>query len=135
MHLPSHSQPLQCLYSVRHQTSTGPRPSPPIAVRQGHLMLHMYLESWIPPCTLHSWWSSLWQHWVVWPSKVVLPMGLQPLFLQSFQQLPNWVPELSLINGSQHPHLLWSFAGQTSQGAAMPGSCQQVHSDHSNSVR
>jgi hypothetical protein len=60
-----------------HQTSTGPRASPPIAVREGHPLLYMYLEPWIPPCALLGWWSSLWEHWVVWPANVVLPMGLQ----------------------------------------------------------
>ena len=31
-----------------YQTSPGSRDSPPIAVRQGHPLLHMYLEPWIP---------------------------------------------------------------------------------------
>ena len=56
--------------------SPGPRASPPIAVRQGHPLLHMYLESWIPPCTLLGWWSSPWEHWVVQPAYAVLPMWL-----------------------------------------------------------
>ena len=53
------------------------RASPPIAVRQGHPLLPVYLEPWIPPCTLLGPWSSLWEHWVVWPVNGVLPMGLQ----------------------------------------------------------
>ena len=89
-----------------------------------------------PPCTLLGWWSRLWEHWVVQTADVVLPMGLQsPLRLQSFRQLTHVVPELNLMDGSKHPHLLWSVAGRTSQGAATPGSCQQVPLDHSNSVR
>jgi hypothetical protein len=38
--------------TLRNQTSTGPKASPPTAVRQGHSLLHIYLEQWIPPCTL-----------------------------------------------------------------------------------
>jgi hypothetical protein len=51
--------------SRHHQTSTGPRASPPIAARHGYPLLHMYLEPWIPPGTLLGWWSSPWEHWVV----------------------------------------------------------------------
>ena len=66
--------PLSCpRVSNLHRT----RASPPIAVRQGHPLLHMYLEPWLPPCTLLGWWSSPWEHWVIWPADVVLPMGLQ----------------------------------------------------------
>jgi hypothetical protein len=60
-----------------HQTSTGPRATPPTDVRQGHPLLRMYLEPWIPPCTFLGWWSSPWEHWVVWSTDIVLPMGLQ----------------------------------------------------------
>jgi hypothetical protein len=35
-----------------HQISTGLRASPPIDVRQGHPLLHMNLDPWIPPYTL-----------------------------------------------------------------------------------
>ena len=31
---------------------TGPRASPPIDARQGHLLLYIQLESWVPPCVL-----------------------------------------------------------------------------------
>ena len=37
--------------------------SPPIDVQQGHLLLHMKLEPWVPPCVLHGWWFSLWELW------------------------------------------------------------------------
>jgi hypothetical protein len=75
-HIPSPAPPLQHLPMLRHQTSTGPRASPPIAVRQGHPLLHMYLESWISPCILLVWWSSLSLHWAVWTADV-LSMRLQ----------------------------------------------------------
>ena len=60
-----------------HQTSTGPRASPLTDVRQSHPLLLKYLEPWIAPYTLFGWWSSPWEHWVVWPANVLLPMGLQ----------------------------------------------------------
>ena len=34
---------------LEHQTSTGPSPSPLIDGRQGHLLLHVYLEPWYTP--------------------------------------------------------------------------------------
>jgi hypothetical protein len=36
----------------------------------------LHLEPWIPPCTLLGWWSSPWDHWVIWPADIVLPLGL-----------------------------------------------------------
>lgn len=43
--------PLQHPPRLGHQPFTGTRTCPPIDVRQGHPLLHMYLESWISPCT------------------------------------------------------------------------------------
>ena len=74
-HIPSPAPPLQHLPLLGHQTSTGPRASPPIAVRQGHPLLHMYLE--ILPGTLLCWWSSLFKNWVVRKAYFVLLMELQ----------------------------------------------------------
>jgi hypothetical protein len=45
--------------------------------RQGHALLHMGLEVWVPPCVLFSWRFSLWELWVVQLVNVVLPTGLQ----------------------------------------------------------
>jgi hypothetical protein len=42
---------------------------------------------------------------------------------------------LSLIVGSEHQHLYWSGSGKTSQGTAIPGSCQQARFGISNCVR
>jgi len=50
---------------------------PLMSVRQGHPLLHMYMEPWIPHSTPLGQWSSPWEHWVVWPANIVLPMGLQ----------------------------------------------------------
>jgi hypothetical protein len=80
---------LQHPLTLRHQSSPGPNGSPPIAVRQGQPLLHMYLKPWITPGTLLCWWSRLCENWVIRPAYVVLTMGLQPpLLLQSLGQLP-----------------------------------------------
>ena len=46
----------------------------------------------------------------------------------------NVVSELSLKVGPKHPHLHWSGADRTSQGTAIPGSCQQAPLSNSISV-
>jgi hypothetical protein len=121
-----------------HQTLTGPKATPPIDVRQGHPLLPMYVEPWIPPCTLLGWWSGPWEHWLVQPAYVILPMGLQslstPPVLLPALRIPHWDPELSLMVGSKHPHLHCSVASRTSQEIATPGSCYQTPLGNSNSV-
>ena len=53
-----------------HQTFPEARASPPIGVRQGHPLLSMYMEPWIPPSTHLDLWSKLWKNWVVRPAYV-----------------------------------------------------------------
>jgi hypothetical protein len=40
----------------RHRAFIGQRASPSIDVRLGHPLLHVQLESWVPPCVLFDWW-------------------------------------------------------------------------------
>ena len=56
---------------------TGSRASSLIDVPQGHPLLHMPLEPWVPLCVLFGWFSlwELWRYWLV--HIVVPPMGLQ----------------------------------------------------------
>jgi hypothetical protein len=57
---------------------TRPRASSPIDVQQGHPLLHMQLEPWVPPCVLFGWWFSPWELWgLLVGSYFVPPMGLQ----------------------------------------------------------
>ena len=42
--------------TLGHQTFSGPRASPPIDFQQGHPLLHMLLEPWVPLCVLFGWW-------------------------------------------------------------------------------
>ena len=73
--------PLQCLYKdvpapahpllpqhtsiplpiLGHLASTVLRYSHHIDVRQGHPLLHMGLELWVPPCVCFGWWFSPWE--------------------------------------------------------------------------
>jgi hypothetical protein len=54
------------------------RPSSATYVANVNLLLHMWLEPWVPPCVLFGWWFSPWELWRVWLVNVVfLPMGLQ----------------------------------------------------------
>jgi hypothetical protein len=36
--------------TLGHRAFSGPRTFPPIDVQQGHPLLHMQLEPWVPPC-------------------------------------------------------------------------------------
>ena len=52
----------------------GPRYSSPTDA-QGHPVLHLMMEPWLPPNVLLGWWFRPWEVWLV--DIVVLPMGLQ----------------------------------------------------------
>jgi hypothetical protein len=61
-----------------HMIFTGPRASSPIDGRLGHPLLHMQLETQVPPCVFFDWWFSpreLWWYWLVHID--VSPLGLQ----------------------------------------------------------
>jgi hypothetical protein len=42
---------------------TEPKAIPPIDVQQGHPLLLMGLEPWIPSCVLFGWWFTSWELW------------------------------------------------------------------------
>jgi hypothetical protein len=76
------------------RTFTGPRASPPVDDQISHPLLHMQLETRVPPRVLFDWWFSpreLWRYWLV--HTVVPPMGLQtpsvPWFLSLAPLLGN----------------------------------------------
>jgi hypothetical protein len=73
--------------TLGHQAFTGPRASPPIDALQGHPLLHMRLEPWVPPCVLFGWWFSLWELWGNWLIHIVVP-SMWPLL--SLLQLLYW---------------------------------------------
>jgi hypothetical protein len=91
LHYPA--PPLQHLLILGHPTSLRPRASPPVAVRQGHPRLHLYLEQWVPPGTFFGWWSRLRENFIVRPAYVVLLMGFlphsaTPVLRQHAQEVP-----------------------------------------------
>ena len=95
----------------------GPRASLPIDVQQGHPLLHMQLEPWVPPCVLFGWWFSPWELWGYWLVHIVVPpMGLQtpsaPWVLSS-SSIGDLV--LSPMVGREHPPLCLSVTGRASQ--------------------
>ena len=47
--------------TLGHITFRGSRASPPIDAGQGHPLLHLWLEPWVPPCVLFGWWHSPWE--------------------------------------------------------------------------
>jgi hypothetical protein len=49
-----------------HNTKLPPPYTHTIDARQGHPLLHMQLEPWVPPCVLFGWWFSPWELWGVW---------------------------------------------------------------------
>ena len=56
--------------------------------RQGHPLLHRWLEPCVPPCVLFGWWFSSWELFGVWlVDIVVLPMGFQTLSVPSVLSL------------------------------------------------
>jgi hypothetical protein len=77
----SPAPPLQHPPTLGYPISLGSRASPSVAVCECHPLLHMYLESWIPPGTLLSLWSRLWENWLVRPVYIVLPIWLHSLFV------------------------------------------------------
>ena len=63
-----------------YRAFTWPRDSSLIDAWQGHPLLHMHLEPWVPSCALLGWWFSPWELrvgsvWLV--DIIVLPMELQ----------------------------------------------------------
>ena len=53
-----HLRALAFPYTGLLQASKGPMASPPIDARQGHPLLHIQLEPWVPPCVLFGLWFS-----------------------------------------------------------------------------
>jgi hypothetical protein len=82
-HSPIPASPNPNSPTLVHPAFTGPKDSPSINAWQGHPLLHMWLEPWVPPCILLGWWFSPWEllcvcgggFWLV--DIVVLPIGLQ----------------------------------------------------------
>ena len=120
-----------------HWAFTGPRASPPIDAWQGHPLLHMQLEPWIPPFVLFGWWFSPWEVWgcvVGW--YCCSSCEVANLF-SSFSPFSNSFigdPLLSPMVGCEHPPLYLSVSCRASEETAILGSCQQALLGICNSV-
>ena len=103
---PAHqpSTPASCSWHspiLGHITFTGPRDSPLTHDLQGHPLLNMQLEPWVPPCVLFGWWFGPWELWGYWLVHIVVPpMGLQ---------IPSapWVLSLAPSLGTQSHGWMW----------------------------
>ena len=98
-----------CCHSptLDHLALSGPRASPPIDVSQGHPLLHMQLEPWVPPCVLFGWWFSPWELWEYWLVHIVLPMGLQAPSAPSVLSLAPPLGTLSSVQWLDESMHLW----------------------------
>jgi hypothetical protein len=93
-HPPTPTSPPWHSPTLGHPEFTRPRASPPIDVQQGHPLLHMQLEPWVPPCVLFGWWFSPWSSresgWLI---LLFFLCSCNPFhILQSFPHLFHWVP-------------------------------------------
>jgi hypothetical protein len=125
---PSHSP------TLGHQVFTGPRASSPIDAQQGHPLLCIWLEPWVPPCVLLGWWFRPWELWLV--DIVVHPIELQTPSPPSVLSLtpPFRTPMISSMVGWQHPPLYMSGFSRPSQETAILGSSQHALLGIHNSV-
>jgi hypothetical protein len=102
--------------TLGHRAFTGPRASPCIDDLQGHPLLHMQLEPWIPPCVFFGWLFS--------PREILLFSSYccssygnaNPFhFLGTFSSSLTGDPVLSPIYSCEHPLLYLSGTGKASQ--------------------
>ena len=122
-HPPTPAPLLQHLPMLGHQTSTGPKASPPTDVRHGPLPVHSLVPDLVPE-------SSGWASWHCSSYRVAILLCSSSPSASS----PIGVPELSLMVGPRQPQTHWSVAGRPFQGISIPGSCLQAHLGNSNSV-
>jgi len=115
--------------------------SPPTDAWQGHPLLHMWLEPWVLPCVILSWWLSpceLWGNLVGWyyclSHGVANPLNsFSPNCNSSFGD-PIGNPMFSPMFGCEHGTLYLSDSGRVSQETAISGSCHHALLGIHNSV-
>jgi hypothetical protein len=128
--LPSPSTPNSWMWhspTLGHRTCIGRRASPPTDDRIGYPLLHMQLESCVPPCVLF---GALLQGalGVLASSYCCSSYRAADPFtsLVTFSSLFFGNPVLHPMDGCEHPLLYLSGTGRTSQKTALSGSCQQA---------
>jgi hypothetical protein len=64
--------------TLGHQAFTELKAPSHIDAQQGHPLLYMQLDPWIPPWVLFGWWFTPWEIWGIWLIDIlVLTMGMQ----------------------------------------------------------
>jgi hypothetical protein len=119
LYLPPSNSP-----TVGHQAFTIPRASPPIDAQQGHPLLHIQLESWVPPCVLFDWWFSLRALGVL-VSSYCFSYGVADPFssFSPFSNSSTGDPMISPMVGCKHLPLYLSSSGRASQETSISDSC------------
>ena len=116
--------------TLQHQAFTGTRASPPIDAQQGHPLLHMQLEPWVPPCVLFAWWFSPWelQGWGLVGRYCCSSYGVANPFSSLGPFSSSFIRDLVLrpIDGCEHQLLYLPSTGRASQETAITGFCQQA---------
>jgi hypothetical protein len=113
--------------TLGHRAFTGPRASHHIDVQQGHPLLHMRLEPWVPPYVLFCWWFSPWElrgYWLV--HICCSSYGIANPFSSFSPFSSSSVVDTVLISpmlDCKHPPLYLSGTGTASQETAISGSC------------
>jgi hypothetical protein len=134
-HPPTSASPLWHPSTLWQWAFTGPRASPPIDVLQGHSLLHIQLEPWVPPCVLFSWClvpgsSGGLVGWYCSSYGVSKPFSS----LSTFSSASTGDFVLSPMVGCEYPLLYLSGSGRASQETAISGSCQHALLDIHTSV-
>jgi len=113
---PSPSPPASLYWQsliLGNQVFTGTRASPPIDAQQGHPLIHMQLDPWVPPCELFGWFLIPGSFRVSgWLMFFFFCDCKPPQLLQSFLLTNSSIcnPVLSPMVGCEHPYfLLWVF--------------------------
>jgi hypothetical protein len=110
--------------ALRHGTLLGARTAPPTDVQQGHPLLHMQPEPWVPPYVLFGWWSSPRQAlgreglacWHCYsPHGTAIPLSSFSFFYNSSIRDPT----LSQMVGYEHLPLYLSGSSRASQETAI----------------
>jgi hypothetical protein len=114
--------------TLGHRAFIEQRASIPIDDLEGHPLLHMQLEPWVPPSVLFALWFN---PWYLWGYKLVHilvpPMGIQtPSAPWVLSLVPLNDPVLSPMVGREHLPMHFSGTGRTPQETAISGSCQQA---------
>ena len=120
--------------TLEHPGFTGTRASLFPDVQQGHPLLHMQLESWVPTCVLDWRWLDPWEFWDYGSYCSSSEAANTYSSLGPFSRSSIGDHLLSPLVGCDHPLLYLLGTSWGSQETAVSGSCQQAFVGIHNSV-